>query len=313
MSAFSARTYALPECHSVPRSKYEPAQSLKGSKKSHPARQVANPVFKNVLGFDHGSSLNTFVRLTATILRAELWNDRMLFERIFYRNWNQHKNSVYFRRVYELRRALRILDRVNIKSLVDTTMAAFFDAGTTKGQRKTSMWTALPCQHYMTALSGRVANVALLVAKIREICQNVYVQFAKQTAATLFMPLAMVMQGLVARMHMVLGVWHQDLCALYRELLIWLPCLPACPDSLSGRTEPLAKKLPGLESLVVKEKTTAKVQADMDKSAKEPVKSAASVKLSEDLGDLVVSKTKKGKKRSIMDLYDDDDLGGIVE
>ncbi|KAJ2087963.1 hypothetical protein IW140_004311 [Coemansia sp. RSA 1813] len=298
---FDARTFTLPECHSVPRSKFE---SSKGA--------IANPVFKNVGGWDHAHSLSEFTRLSSTFTRQEVPHDRRLLGRIFYRNWNQHKNSTYFRRLYELRRALRILEQVKLHELVEYIAQAFYIPGTAKSGRKVSGWAALPCQHCMTAFAGRIAHVARLVSKIQAICCNVYIHFTAQVAQTLFMPLSLVIQGISSRLHMVLGIWHQDLIALYTALLRWLPSLPACPDSLSdNRTKMIAAKLLHVDSLTLEQP----LDGDSRRAAAvlEKMRKDASRELIDNDGDYAIMEIepameKKNKKRArqrVLDIYGD--------
>ncbi|KAJ2847846.1 hypothetical protein IWW36_003638 [Coemansia brasiliensis] len=180
------------------------------------------------------------MRLSEIFSRPEVWQDWQLLSRIFYRNWNQHRNSVYYRRLYELRRVMRILDQLYIREMFEDIIGAFFTKGMSRNSRKAKLWQMLPCQYYMAAVAGRIAQIVQLVKKIHNVCWNVYVQFTAQTAQSLFMPLSMVVQGLAARLYLVMDVWFKDLCSIYNLLWRWLPSLPACPDSLNG------KKIDGL-------------------------------------------------------------------
>ncbi|KAJ2451647.1 hypothetical protein EV183_003478 [Coemansia sp. RSA 2336] len=179
------------------------------------------------------------MRLTETFSRPEVWQDWQLLGRIFYRNWNQHRNSIYYRRLYELRRAMRILDQLYVREMFAHFVGAFFTQ-TSKSARKAKAWGTLPCRYFVAAVAGRTLQISRLVKKIHNVCWNVYVQFTAQTAQSLFMPLSMVVQGLAARLYLVMDVWFKDLCGIYALLWNWLPSLPACPDSLGG------KKIDGL-------------------------------------------------------------------
>ncbi|KAJ1962822.1 hypothetical protein GGI12_002420 [Dipsacomyces acuminosporus] len=322
---FSDRSYTLPERHSVPKTKFMPESDTKstGSKRKGQKR-IENPIFKNVKDWSHTKSLTLLARNTEVFFRPEVWHDRQLLARIFYRNRNQHKNSVYFRKLYELRRALKILERVQLREMVEKAMEAFYDAGTARHARKPTAWQALPCQHFMTALAGRLANVAKLIAKLVAICRDVYTQFTAQMSQTLFMPLAMVIQGISARLHMVFDIWHKDLVATYTDLLEWLPNLPACPDSLSGKTNLLAAKLPHPNELARHTLSIAESQlvTEMNKAARssapEPDTAISDKRGQPILGkrhssDIDTQEKHKGNKRAkkrVLDLYADDDLGG---
>ncbi|KAI7827707.1 hypothetical protein BX661DRAFT_205320 [Kickxella alabastrina] len=252
---FTARRFVLPECHSVPRSKFtldEDSKHKPHSGKRQHQNQIENPVYQNVKRHEHTKSLAELTHLSKTFSEPEVWHDRQLLLRIFYRNWNQHQNSIYFRRLYELRRALRVLESTRIREMCTQLLTAFYDSSSTaysnaaqsnhhyqiKVARKKvyegGPWLTLPCQHHMTAVAGRLAQIARLVSKLQTICCNVYIHFTAQMAQTLFMPLALVVQGISARLYMLFDTWFCDLKAIYELLLEWLPSLPACPDSLVG-------------------------------------------------------------------------------
>ncbi|KAJ2813536.1 hypothetical protein H4S07_000608 [Coemansia furcata] len=249
---YSCRSCVLPECHSVPRSKFALATPAADddSERTNKAKrqQIENPVYRNVSKWNHTQSLSELTRLCTTFLRPEVAHDRALLGRVFYRNWNQHRGAVYFRRLYELRRGLRVLEQSGLRELAEQLAAAFYAPGATKASRKAG-WVALPCQHFATAAALRISHLARLAVKLREICWNAFVHFAAQTAQTLFMPLALVAQGIAARLFLVFGIWQQDLVALYVLLLQWLPSLPACPDSLNGLTSAVAAQLIHVDEL----------------------------------------------------------------
>ncbi|KAJ2746070.1 hypothetical protein GGI19_006450 [Coemansia pectinata] len=253
--SFGGRSCVLPECHSVPRSKFALATATADDERTAAStskakrQQIENPVYRNVSKWNHTQSLSEFMKLGATFLRPEVGHDRALLGRVFYRNWNQHRTAVYFRRLYELRRGLRVLEQAGLRELIEQIAASFYEAGASKSSRKISMWQALPCQHFVTAAAVRISHLAQLAVKLQEICWNTFMHFAAQTAQTLFMPLALVVQGISARLFIVFGLWQQDLIAMYVLLLQWLPSLPACPDSLNGLTPAIAAQLIHVDEL----------------------------------------------------------------
>lgn len=103
----------------------------------------------------------------------------------------------------------------------------------------------MPCQYYVTALVCRFREIQKLVTKLGQICQQVYEDFKMQVAQTLFMPLAMTVMGVAARLRLVFGVWERDMDDVCELLVKWLPYLPACPDSLKERTK--KSKLPKVQ------------------------------------------------------------------
>ncbi|KAJ2722343.1 hypothetical protein GGI07_003367 [Coemansia sp. Benny D115] len=150
---FGARRLVLPECHAVPRTKFSLDEDiLSNAKSSSKQHRIVNPVYKNVRkGYNHTLLLSELQDLCAVFYRPEVAHDKRLLFRIFYRNWNQHRNSVYFRRLYELRRALRVLDSVRLTELLKQLVGAFYsdpEASIKTVKRRVgkdaSLWKALP-------------------------------------------------------------------------------------------------------------------------------------------------------------------------
>ncbi|KAJ2828365.1 hypothetical protein IWW50_001420 [Coemansia erecta] len=247
------RLYEFAECHLVVRTKFALDDT-----KSNKSR-IANPVYKNVSGYNHAQSISDVQRLSATFQRGEVWQDLHLLSRVFYRNWNQHKSTVYYRRLYELRRILRILDQQEIGALCERITSHFYAAGTSKNARRVHGWQQLPCAVYVRSVCVRLLGLVRLVQKVQRVAWNVYVQFTAQVAQTLFMPLAMVVQGISARAYVVMDGWNKDLCSLYEVLAQWLMFLPVCVDAMDGNTyganngRDAVDGLPPAESLFVRE------------------------------------------------------------
>ncbi|KAJ2079406.1 hypothetical protein H4R24_003798 [Coemansia sp. RSA 988] len=295
----TSRICHLPTCHPVSKTKFMSENEVSGTKKKP---QIANPMFRNVVSYNHTHALGELVRISATFSRPEIYQDRQLLGRIFYRNWNQHKNSVYFRRLYELRRTLRILlDNARVQELFEQLIAAFYDLATVRSARKVTMWKSLPCQHFATAIAGRFAFAARLASKLQAVCWNTYVQFAAQTAQTLFMPLALIVQGLTARLFVIADVWHQDLTVIYKLLLEWLPYLPTCPDGLTGKTQVIAAQLVDVDFLKIP--LPFETPAVRENIAKAAVNPALNVQNIDGMAELVI--TSNTTKRPVDDLEAD--------
>ncbi|KAJ2231420.1 hypothetical protein H4R99_000988 [Coemansia sp. RSA 1722] len=237
MSSCPSRKYTLPECHAIPRTKFTLDEDQLLVKKS---KVRENPVYQNVKHHMHTQSLAALRRHTQVFLEPEIPHDKQLLYRIFYRNKNQHRGSLYFRRIHELRRALRILDSIKLQEMIRELLRSF-------GERDRP-WTALPCRVYAVQVARRLSEINLFVEKIAEICAVVFAFMETQVRQTLFMPFSLVMQGIVARMFCVFQVWHKDIKALYELLIDWIPALPACVDSI-GTKEKQASMLPDAQLL----------------------------------------------------------------
>ncbi|KAJ1721605.1 hypothetical protein LPJ53_003883 [Coemansia erecta] len=242
----AARRYVLPECHAVARAKF----SLDSD--SHPGRATrTNPVYANVRAHAHlhGASVASVQRLAGQPYAALVQHDRQLLWRLHYRNRNQHRSGVHFRRLQALRRVLRAWDAAGphalVRGLAQQCLAAA--AAAAAGNRTAdARWEALPCAVHVRALAARLAEVVRLAGVARDTCRAVFGHFTALVRQTLFMPLALVVVGVAARLHVVFGVWRSDLVDVYGVLHAWLPGLPACPESLAGGARELLLPPPPL-------------------------------------------------------------------
>ncbi|KAJ2846482.1 hypothetical protein J3B02_004397 [Coemansia erecta] len=229
MLSYARRKHTLPDCHPVPRTKFSLDEDRLLAKNSTKIRE--NPVYLNVKHHQHTQSLVSLRRLCHVFMEPEISHDKQLIFRIFYRNKNQHRGSLYFRRIHELRRALRILDSIKLQEMLSTLLLSF------GRQENNTAWTALPCRHFVVQIACRLVDINRLVEKLAEICAKVFAYMQTQVRQTLFMPFSLVIQGLVARMFLVFRVWHKALKDLYALLVNWIPALPACVDNIGKKEE----------------------------------------------------------------------------
>ncbi|KAJ2149434.1 hypothetical protein J3F82_004545 [Coemansia sp. RSA 637] len=294
MTEPAQREYKYPECHTVIRTKF----SSDGGKK-----RITNPMYRNVGSYNHAQSIGEVLRAAQTFWRGELWQDMQLMSRVLYRNKNQHKGGVYFRRLGELRRVLRVLDGQRVDELMDQLCQSFFAQGVVRAARRVNVWQQLPCAPFVRAVCERISQLVALVIKAQRVAWNTYVQFAGQTAQTLFMPLALVVQGVAARVFVVLRGWHRDVCTIYDVLVRWLPYLPQCVDGT------------GTNNLVPVESLRVSLPFESEGVVERLVKDAANLSVSQD----VIGKRQCNESDVNMDSckrfrpadYDnDEDLGG---
>ncbi|KAJ1822224.1 hypothetical protein LPJ56_000925 [Coemansia sp. RSA 2599] len=231
MSLCARRKHVLPECHAVPRTKFSLDEDrLQQQQQAAKSKVRENPVYQNVKHHAHTKSLKLLRRHSQVFMGPELPHDKQLLYRIFYRNKNQHRGSLYFRRIYELRRALRILDTVKLPEMLNQLLLSF-------GAENDQPWTALPCRVHVVQVARRLAEINDLVEKLAEISAVAFAFMQTQVRQTLFMPFSLVIQGLVARMFLVFKVWHRDIRAIYALLVDWIPALPACVDSIGVKAQ----------------------------------------------------------------------------
>ncbi|KAJ2379154.1 hypothetical protein GGI05_006635, partial [Coemansia sp. RSA 2603] len=226
----AARRFTLPECHAVSRTKF----SLSSD---NPGKSVrSNPVYANIREHAHlhAPSIQHLQTLSSQPYASLVHHDKQLLWRLYHRNRNQHRSGVHFRKLQALRRVLRAWDAARPHALVRGLLAAC-SGKPGSGSGGGGTWVALPCAVHVRALAARLAEVVRLARVARDTCRRVFDCFTALVRQTLFMPLALVVNGVAARLHVVFGVWGDELLDLYRVLCRWLPGLPACPEDLAGR------------------------------------------------------------------------------
>ncbi|KAJ2778084.1 hypothetical protein GGI15_004288 [Coemansia interrupta] len=293
----TARRFVLPDCHAVPRPKLGLSEDHTTGR---PAR--ANPLYANVRqhAHVHAATVHMLEQLAQRPYASLVQHERQLVWRLYHRNHNQHRTSLHWRRMQALRRVLRAWDAARPHALVRGLLQQCL--GKAAAAAEGGRWTALPCAEHVSAVAARLAEIVRLAGAARDACRAVFVCFTGLVRQTLFMPLALVVVGVAARLHVVFGVWRRELLDACRGLCDWVPALPQCSAGL-GRW-----RLPDADALAAEVSGEANEDSKIRAYAEESVRQAEDTLDADDALDTAgappASSARRRARDAFLDLFD---------
>lgn len=162
------------------------------------------------------------LRLQKVLL--QLGNEITIFERIMYKNTNQHRRALYFRRLFQVRRDLRLLKSARLTELVQNSMQCLrstsnessLSSGMIQSKKTSSAVTKVQ------DLRRRLYGIARLLEQMPEpiICASLKV--AGLLGQTFFMPFALTTFSALARLRVLVQQALHDFVLVFNML-------SACP------------------------------------------------------------------------------------
>ncbi|KIK95886.1 hypothetical protein PAXRUDRAFT_139729 [Paxillus rubicundulus Ve08.2h10] len=99
---------------------------------------------------------------------SSLTDELRILERLYYKNKNQHRMALFFRRVPEIRRYGQRLVELDLPGRVDLLRASFVGLNSTTDQKALSRtWSHVPEQPYVSFVMERLMSYSTLVCKVR--------------------------------------------------------------------------------------------------------------------------------------------------
>ncbi|KAI6106424.1 hypothetical protein EDD16DRAFT_1487557 [Pisolithus croceorrhizus] len=141
-------------------------------------------------------------------LRATLgsYTDELrTLERLYYKNANQHRTALFFKRILETRRYGQRLVALNISEHVDCLYASFFGLTTTLGVNQKPFkgtWTHVPTGTDMSFVLERISVACKLLDKVSEF---LYVHFTLAMQSGAFVQFIVLFSALSSRMFTLLS------------------------------------------------------------------------------------------------------------
>ncbi|KAI3610720.1 hypothetical protein WG66_007052 [Moniliophthora roreri] len=95
-----------------------------------------------------------------------------ILERIYYKGKNQHQSALFWKRIAEMRRYSRRVERLQLSTLLDEIRLTFFRESSTKLLK--SPWTHYPDEGYIRATSGQLSLYSALLQKVHHKMQDIF-------------------------------------------------------------------------------------------------------------------------------------------
>ncbi|RHZ47643.1 hypothetical protein Glove_575g22 [Diversispora epigaea] len=178
---------------------------------------------------DHIKNFNQVSTFADYFQRNELWEELNILERLYYKNKNQHKRTIYFRKIEEVRRITNRFKEMNIGDLLLEFIGWFYGVDqdqNKKYQKQKKPWDHVPSRNMGLYVLNRINCATSLMDQALESYLDTYSNIQLLLRQTEFMTLALTMASILARLNMLTRVWLSELRKCYKLLKEWVLHFP---------------------------------------------------------------------------------------
>ncbi|KAK9829709.1 hypothetical protein WJX72_007460 [[Myrmecia] bisecta] len=178
-----------------------------------------------------------FVALQGSLARDDLWRETTLFERLLYKNHNQHRTAKHYHKLAEVRRLLRLLRSLQLSQLIGELHGLTRRAHGVGLTHATASYPAYDRDLHMAVPSGQAA--VLVLQRLLAACRIVEAllpaihgaagQLLAQLAMSYFMPFSLTATAMLARILATSAQVLLDASKAYNSLVELVPALPFGP------------------------------------------------------------------------------------
>ncbi|KAI8580797.1 hypothetical protein K450DRAFT_236018 [Umbelopsis ramanniana AG] len=165
--------------------------------------------------------LSAFVKASR---KQDFWLELAIWDRIYYKNVNQHRQSHYFKKFGEVRRLMKRLKEINPSAEVAKLYTSFYNEtplAKCKGNPTTS-----PTLEYANYSLHRIISAALLIDRIQVLSIETYRAHQHLLNKKYFIPLTLVIMGLCSRTFLTCKQWGVEIDDYYDLMIDWKQKFP---------------------------------------------------------------------------------------
>ncbi|THH12751.1 hypothetical protein EW146_g7400 [Bondarzewia mesenterica] len=169
-------------------------------------------------------AVNIFLKLVKTKLkRAQLVHalhaDEMaVLERLFYKGKNQHRSSLFWQRVSEMRRYGHRLQGITMCATIEALRASFYgEESVVIAKRLKGAWTHYPSSTCMAYVLNQLHVCHLLVEKSRDRLQDIYRFFTLIMQDGAFIQLTLTMIAIASRLHQLVTDAREFVISMHND------------------------------------------------------------------------------------------------
>ncbi|KAJ3192847.1 hypothetical protein HK101_005875 [Irineochytrium annulatum] len=198
-----------------------------------PAPQTGGTDTGSKPAFTEADNLNRSIQFhRRSLVRREFWTERAILLRIHYKNRNQHKGSLHFRRLEEVKRLLNRFYEVNIEMVLETILKHMNPSEIGKSAvRKKAVGdqSVLPPRQVVTYALCRTAGGYAVLSRLASVLEVTYREYRALGSSTYFLPLAVTVMGITGRLYQLATHMMSDFEALYDSLFVVVDKLKKTP------------------------------------------------------------------------------------
>ncbi|KZS99284.1 hypothetical protein SISNIDRAFT_480845 [Sistotremastrum niveocremeum HHB9708] len=137
--------------------------------------------------------------------------EALALQRLYYKGKNQHRISLFWRHVVELKRICKRLSTTNAKYLVDAFRQKFYEQETNALKAAPSAWNHVPSVEGVILFIQRIHSIHELVVKATRATRTAYISFVQQCQNTAFLALTMTLMSTVSRIDAAMPEYQASL------------------------------------------------------------------------------------------------------
>ncbi|KAJ3027233.1 hypothetical protein HK097_006205, partial [Rhizophlyctis rosea] len=172
--------------------------------------------------------------------RKEFWSEVVALDRLRYKNTNQHRGSLHFRKLLEVKRLLKRLEENAPDAVIDELLDLMHPQRTKK---LTGPWTFVPQQPQLCYCLGRLIGCYALLDQLTKSTTTAYTYFQSMTSQTLFMAFGLTTMSSLARLHFLTEKMMTELALCYDVLWKLKHVLPVSKEGMPSYAEDLPADL----------------------------------------------------------------------
>ncbi|KAG2184852.1 hypothetical protein INT43_000765 [Umbelopsis isabellina] len=161
--------------------------------------------------------------------KQDFWTEVALWERIYYKNVNQHRQSRCFKKFGEVRKLFKRLKEVNPSTIIAKLYSSFYD-GNPLAKCKGPI-TSIPTDEYINYSLHRIISATLLLDRIQVVCMETYRSHQHLLNKKYFLPLTLVIMSLCCRIYTACKQWGVEIEDFYDLMINWKDDFASSPDS----------------------------------------------------------------------------------
>ncbi|KAG8932351.1 hypothetical protein FRC02_001283 [Tulasnella sp. 418] len=141
-----------------------------------------------------------------------------ILERLYYKSNNQHRSSMLWKKMVEMRRIGGRLIEVNLPGIVETLRRGFYSeeviSATSGNKALKGPWTHVPDLQYLSQIAKRAEQIHVLLRKAEDVYLKCYDAFALSLQDTSFIVLSVTLMAITARLNHLVQECREALYSL---------------------------------------------------------------------------------------------------
>ncbi|KAI8059581.1 hypothetical protein BC940DRAFT_313457 [Gongronella butleri] len=163
--------------------------------------------------------------------QSKFWIDVAVLDRLYYKNYNQHRHFHRFRRTAEARRLLKRFKHLAVDLVIRDFYTMFWNNNVTDSKKP---WTSVPTREFCEYTMRKLIAASVVLDKLQVVLVEIYREYTTLLHLQHFVSMAFVHIGVCARLYTLARKWNSDFKDCYTMIHDWLDSFPLGSNKASG-------------------------------------------------------------------------------